>query len=280
MTTPSVKQVVIKGGRAILHIVLIGGAVCMILPFLWMVFEALKPNTEIYSSNWIPSHFAWGNFVAGLTALPFGRYFLNSALITLANVVLQTFSSAWVAYGFSRFQFRGRNILFMILVATMMVPYYVTLIPTYLEFSKLGWVNSFLPLIIPGAFGVPFYVFMMRQFLAGISREVDEAAKVDGCGPIATFFKIILPQAKPVIVTIAIFTFLGTWNDFLNPLVFINSQQKYTVALGLQYFVGQFSSQWNLMMVVALIALVPCILLFFFAQKYFTQGLVISASEK
>jgi len=274
------KDVLSRVRRTILYIILIGGALVTLLPLLWMVLEALKPNDEIYQTNWIPTHFAWGNFWAGLTVLPFGTFFLNSIIITFANVILQTASSTLIAYGFARFRFRGRGILFSILIGTLMIPYYVTLIPMYVEFDKLGWVNSFLPLIVPGAFGNAFYIFLMRQFFSAIPREMDEAAKVDGCGPFAILWRILLPQSKPALVTIGIFTFLATWNDFLNPLIYLNSMNNYTVAVGLQYFVGQYSSQWNLMMAVSLIALLPCILLFFFAQRYFIQGIVVSGSDK
>lgn len=269
-----------KIARITLHVILIAGALVTVLPFLWMVLEALKPNQEIYSANWIPSHLDWSNFMAGFTVLPFGQFFLNSAIVTLANVILQTASSTFVAYGFARFRFPGRNILFMILIATMMVPYYVTIIPMYVEFNALGWVNTLLPLIVPGAFGNAFYIFLMRQFFAAIPREMDDSAKVDGCGPVSILWRILLPQSKPALVTVGIFTFLSTWNDFLNPLIYLNSMQKYTVAVGLQYFVGQYSSEWNVMMAMSLLALFPCLLLFFFAQKYFIQGIVVSGVDK
>lgn len=263
-----------------LYVVLIGGAILTVLPLLWMLVEALRPDNEMYQTNWIPSHLAWDNFITGLTVLPFGRFFLNSAIIAISNVFLQTASSTLVAYGFARFRFRGRSLLFSILIATLMIPSYVTLIPVYVEFSKLGWINTFLPLIVPGAFGNAFYIFLMRQFFAAIPREMDEAAKVDGCGPFATLWRILLPQSVPALVTVMIFTFLDAWNDFLSPLIYLNSQSNYTVAVGLQYFVGQYSSQWNQMMAVSLVVLLPCLLLFFFAQKVFIQGIVVSGAEK
>lgn len=267
-------------GRSLLYIVLICGAIIALLPFIWMVFEALKPTTEIYSASWLPTHFEWSNFPAALTTLPFGHFFLNSAIVTLANVIFQTSSSTIVAYGFARFQFKGRRFLFLLLVATLMIPYYVTLIPVFIEFDKLGWVNTFLPLIVPGIFGNAFYIFLMRQFFGSIPRELDEAAMVEGAGPLTILFRVLIPQSFPAMITVGIYTFLSTWNDFLNPLIYLNQMQNYTVAVGLEYFVGQYSSQWNYMMAVALLALIPCILIFFFAQRYFIQGIVVSSAEK
>ncbi len=269
-----------KIARITLHVVLIAGALVALLPFIWMIFEALKPNQEIYSANWLPSRFDWSNFLTGFTVLPFGQFFVNSAIVTIANVILQTASSTFVAYGFARFRFPGRNLLFMVLIATMMVPYYVMIIPMYVEFNSLGWVNTLLPLIVPGVFGNAFYIFLMRQFFSAIPREMDDSAKVDGCGPLAILWRILLPQSMPAMVTVGIFTFLGTWNDFLNPLIYLNSMQDYTVAVGLQYFVGQYASEWNVMMAMSLLALLPCLLIFFFAQKYFIQGIVVSGVDK
>lgn len=266
--------------RFMLYAVLSGGAIFALLPFIWMLLEALKPNSQVYSASWLPTRLQWSNFWTSLTILPFGQFFLNSAIITLANVVFQTLSSTIVAYGFARFRFPGRRVLFMLLVATLMIPYYVTLIPVFIEFDKLGWVGTFLPLIVPGLFGNAFYIFLMRQFIASIPREMDEAAKVEGAGPWTILFRVLLPQSFPAMATVGIYTFLSTWNDFLNPLIYLNQMSRYTVAVGLQYFVGQYSSQWNDMMAVSLLALLPCIVLFFFAQKYFIQGIVVSSGEK
>ncbi|MCL4521112.1 MAG: carbohydrate ABC transporter permease [Firmicutes bacterium] len=277
---PRKPMVVRRIGRFVLYVVLIGGAILTLLPFVWMLLEALKPATEIYSTNWLPSKPVWSNFWQALTILPFGRFFLNSAIITLSNVILQTASSTMVAYGFSRFRFRGRNFLFMLLIATLMVPYYVTLIPVYVEFDKIGWVGTFLPLIVPAAFGNAFFIFLMRQFFSSIPKDMDESAKVDGASAWSILTRVLIPQSKPAMVTIAIFAFLGTWNDFLSPLIYLSNMNQYTVAVGLQYFVGQYTSEWNLMMAVSLLALLPCILLFFFAQKYFIQGIVVSSAEK
>lgn len=222
----------------------------------------------------------WSNFRDALMnpAMPFPRFFLNTVLIVVLTVLGATFSAALCAYGFARIRFRGREPLFILLLATMMVPGQVTMIPVYILFKELHWINTYLPLIVPAWFGGgAFSIFLLRQFFQGIPYEMEEAARIDGCGPLSTWWRIILPLSFPAMATVGIFTFMGAWNDFMGPLIYINDTEKYTLALGLNLFKGQYGTDTpQLMMAATLVVLLPVLVLFFFAQKQFIQGIVIS----
>jgi multiple sugar transport system permease protein len=222
----------------------------------------------------------WSNFREALMnpAMPFGRYFVNTLIIVVLTVLGATLSAALCAYGFARLRFRGREPLFVLLLATMMIPGQVTMIPIYILFKELHWINTYLPLIVPAWFGGgAFSIFLLRQFFQGIPFEMEEAARMDGCGPLSTWWRIILPLSFPALATIGIFRFLGSWNDFMGPLIYVNDTDKYTLALGLNLFKGQYGTDTpQLMMAATLVVLMPVLLLFFFAQKQFIQGIVIS----
>ena len=227
--------------------------------------------------SWIPSQPRWENYADVVTLVPFGRYFMNTVFVTGLVLIGTLLSCSLVAYGFSRVRFRGRNVLFAICLSTMMLPGQVTMIPLYVMFSRIGWVDTLWPLIVPSFFGSPFYIFLLRQFFLSIPREYDEAARLDGAGKLRIYWSIILPQARPALITVALFTFIGTWNDFFTPLIYINSPEHATLTLGLNMLksqiVGTGMTQWHLLMAASAMVMVPNILLFAVAQKYLVKGI-------
>jgi ABC-type glycerol-3-phosphate transport system permease component len=249
-----------------------------VIPLLWMLSTALKDmgSVFIFPPQWIPDPIVWENFGEAMTFFPFGLYYLNTCKITFTCIVGQLLTGSLVAYGFARFKVPGRDLLFMIVLSPMFLPFQVTLIPLYLLYNKLGWQDTYLPLTVPFFFGgSPFYIFLLRQFFRTIPNELDEAALIDGCSRLGILYRIILPLSKPALATVAIFSFMAHWNAFLMPLIYIDSQDKLTVALGLSRFTGMFGETlWNLLMAASLVAVLPCILVFLFAQKYFVQGIV------
>jgi multiple sugar transport system permease protein len=218
----------------------------------------------------------WENYPEALTAMPFFRYLGNTLIVTFVGMFGMLFSSSLVAYGFSRFRARWLNILFLLLLSTIMLPSQVRLIPLYIFFQKLGWVNSLLPLIVPQFFANAYDVFLLRQFFMTIPLELDDAAKIDGANPLQVLLYIILPQARPALVSVGIFHFLYAWNDFYEPLIFLHTKENWTLAVGLQTFDAIYTINTHLIMAVSVLMIVPPILLFFFSQKIFTQGVVFS----
>lgn len=262
----------------ITYIILTVGAIVVSIPFLWMVSTSLKTLEDVWviPPQWIPKPAIWKNYVDALTVMPFLKYTINTLIITIGTIIGTLLSASLVAYGFSRLRFPGRDVLFVLLLATMMIPGQVTLIPTFILFKYLGWIDTFLPLIVPSFFGgSAFAVFLLRQFFMTIPVELDEAATLDGCSPLGIYWRIILPLSKPALGTLAIFVFMFCWNDFLGPLIYINSMDKRTIALGLNSFLGMYGGDWNLMMAASVIFLLPCLIIFFLAQKAFVQGIVV-----
>jgi multiple sugar transport system permease protein len=262
------------------YLLLIPFAILFLIPFLWSISTALKPLNQafLFPPQWIPKPVMWENFVKGWKAAPFGRFFLNTTIITVLAVLGTVLSSSIVAYGFARLESFDKNILFILLLSTMMLPGQVTMIPIYILFKNLGWLNTFLPLIVPSWFGGgAFNIFLFRQFFLTIPKEFDDAAKVDGAGYFTIFWRIILPLSKPVLITITIFSIIYHWNDFLNPLIYLDKLEKFTIAIGLRYFQDNYqATQINLMMAVSLIALLPILILFLVAQRFFIKGIVLS----
>ncbi|MCD6290433.1 MAG: carbohydrate ABC transporter permease [Anaerolineae bacterium] len=251
----------------------------ILIPVFWMLSTALKADSEVFlfPPEWIPKTLHWDNFRRGLTFLPFGRYFLNTSTITLAAIIGQLLSSPLVAYAFARLRARGKNVLFMLILGTMMLPSQVTMIPVFVLFKMLGWVDTFIPLILPNFFGSAYFIFLLRQFFLTIPPELADAAKIDGCGYFGTYSRIYLPLSKPALATMVIFTFMWNWNDFMNPLIYLSSSEKWTLTLGLSRFTGMYGmTAWNLLMAASLVTILPCVVLFFFAQRYFIQGIVIT----
>ncbi|HEX7572092.1 MAG TPA: carbohydrate ABC transporter permease [Bacteroidota bacterium] len=252
-----------------------------LIPFLWMLSVSLQDAQGIFALpfRWIPDRPRWENYGAAFSAVPFGRYLFNTSVITASVLGLTLFSCTLVAYGFSRLRFPGRDLLFAVCISTMMLPGQVTMIPLYMAYARLGWVDTYLPLIVPSLFGSPFYIFLLRQFFLTIPREYDEAALLDGAGRLRIYWSIVLPLARPAIATVALFCFIGTWNDFFGPLIYLNSPEKATLTLGLNMLksqvIGSGSVQWHILMAASVLVMLPNIIVFFIAQKQFIRGIQI-----
>lgn len=256
------------------HAVLILFAILFLFPFLWLVMTSLKTPDEIFQlpPNLLPDNFQWSNYAAALETIPFARYMANTLIICAVNIVGQLFAAPLVAYSISRIPWKGRGIIFAIVVATMILPAQVQLIPQYIIFTKLGWVNTILPLTIGAFFGAPFFIFLLRQFLMGVPTELSEAAKIDGASEIRIYIRIILPILKPALVTVALFSFVWSYVDFMGPLIYLNDSAKWTITLGLQGFQQDHGAQWEKLMAASTIMTLPMIVLYFFGQKYFMQS--------
>lgn len=268
-------------GRILLYTFATLTAVMFSLPFFWTIASSLKPITEIYvfPPTMFPQDIRWANYRDVFTIAPFALFIWNTVIITALAMTGQILSASAVAYGFSRFRFPGRDALFVLVLSTMMLPWQVTIVPTFLLFRYLGWINTFLPLIVPSFFGGgAFFIFLLRQFFMTIPRDLDEAAKLDGASSVRIFWNILLPLSKPALATVAIFSFIQHWNEFIAPLIFLNSTNKFTVSIGLRYFVSTpFESdepREAILMAASLIVATPPLVLFFSAQKYFVRGIV------
>lgn len=259
-------------------------ALVFTLPFVGMVATSLKEEKQIQGFSgfldvlW-PDPVRWANYAEVFEMVPFARYIGNTALVTLLSVIGTAVSCSCAAYAFSRLRWPGRDIFFGILIATMMLPAQVTLVPTFLIFSWLGWVNTFRPLWVPTFFGVAFYIFLLRQFFLTIPRDLEEAAEIDGCGHARTFATVLLPLLKPALLAVMVFQFLASWNDFVGPLVYLNRADLLTLSVGLQAFRSLHGTQWGLMLAAATVMTVPVIVLFFAAQKYFIEGITLTGMK-
>jgi multiple sugar transport system permease protein len=262
--------------RLLLYVVVAVGGAMFAIPFVWMVRTSVMPMWQIYvfPPQWIPAEVVFDNF--RLPGLPFERWFLNSTIIVVLNIVRASAASSIVAFAFARVRFPGREALFLVVLATMMLPGQVTLIPTYLLFSRLGWLDTYLPLFLRASIADPFHVFMLRQFFRTLPRELDDAARIDGCSLFGIFLRIALPQSLPALGVLCIFEFTYNWNNFVLPLIYVNSVDKFPIALGLRLMQGQYRTNMGSMMAAALMALAPILVIFFLAQRYFVQGVVIT----
>jgi len=262
------------------HIVLLLGAIIVLFPIAWMLSTSLKSPLEVkkFPPVWIPEPIVWENYVNAVTIfpVPFWLFIWNSLFLSLANVTGAVISNTIVAFAFARLRFRGNRVLFLIVLSTMMLPQEVTMIPLFVLFSKLGWVNSYKPLIVPQFFANAFYIFLMRQFFTTIPRDLDDAARIDGCGVLGLFFRIMLPLAKPAVGIMAIFEFTGSWNWFLGPLIYLSKMETFPLALALSYLRATYRVLWSELMVVSFIAMLPPLILFFIAQKAYIQGIVVT----
>jgi len=265
-------------GAIVTHLVLICGVVVFAVPLYGLVVTALKSEAQVQNVSslraiLVPSPVVWHNFVDVTQRVPFMLYAFNSLTLVVLNVLGVAIVCPLVAYGFSRFQWPGRNLVFFLLLSTMMIPPQVTMVPLYLIFSKLGWVNTLRPLWVPAWFGVPFYIFLLRQFFLSVPRELDEAATIDGAGTFRTYWAVLLPQIRPAIITIVLFQTVGSWNDFAGPLVYINSIHKMPLALGIQSFTFSHGTHWPLLFAACTIMTLPMLILFFFTQRFFVEGI-------
>ncbi|MFB3895902.1 MAG: carbohydrate ABC transporter permease [bacterium] len=263
----------------IIYLLCTAGAVLFVLPFIWMISTSLKDSNAVFTfpPQWIPRPTQWSNYPESWTLLPFTRFLMNTCIITFSCIIGQAVSASLVAYGFARMEFKGNRTLFIILISTMMLPGQVTMIPSFLIFKALHWINTFKPLIVPAFFGGgAFFIFLLRQFFLTIPRDLDEAATIDGCNKFDIFWRIMLPLSKPVLATVVVFSFIGNWNDFMGPLIYLNSEQNYTLAIGLNLFQGYHQTSYNLLMAASLIVLLPVLIIFFLAQRYFIEGITLT----
>jgi multiple sugar transport system permease protein len=267
-----------KVSRYSAHIVLIIASFFFMIPFVWMVSTSLKPLTQVFSfpPEWIPKPVEWRNYIDAMSYIPFFTYLKNTLVITIVSTVGVVVSCPLVAYSFAKLRWPGRNILFIITIGVMMIPGQVTMIPLFLLFEKLGMVGTPYPLMIPAFFGVPFYIFLLRQFFMGLPDSLREAAKIDGAGEFRIYWQIMLPLAKPAVLAVGLFQFMASWTDFMGPLLYLTDSIQYTLSLGLQQFQSQKGSEWGLMMAVSTMMTIPVIILFFFLQKTFIRGITFT----
>lgn len=268
-----------KAARPLLsHLLLITLGALFFLPFYWLLLTSLKADAEIFALPpvWLPHRLRWDNYSRAVTFIPFFLYLRNTLIISMLSVAGSVLSCSLVAYSLAKVQWRGRDALFFLIVATMMLPAQVTMIPVFSIFKKLGWIDTFKPLIVPQFLGTAFYIFLLRQFFLGIPQELSDAARIDGCSELATYWRVILPLAKPALATVGLFTFMGAWNDFTGPLLYLNDETKATLSLGLQQFVGQHETEWAMLMAASTLMTLPMILLFFLAQRFFIEGITLT----
>ncbi|MBM7840003.1 multiple sugar transport system permease protein [Alkalihalobacillus xiaoxiensis] len=260
------------------HIVLVAASIVFLIPFIWMVSTSFKPITQVFTfpPEFLPRPFQWENYIEATKYIPFWTYTYNTAVITGLSTLGVVISCPLVAYSFAKLRWRGRNTMFAITIGVMMIPAQVTMIPLFLLFNQFGWVGTNLPLIVPAFFGVPFSIFLLRQFFKGLPDTLREAAKIDGASEWRIYWQIMFPLAKPAILAIALFQFMASWTDFLGPLIYLTEEASYTLSLGLQQFQNQQGSQWHLMMALSTMMTLPIIVLFFFMQKTFINGITFT----
>ena len=261
--------------RTMLYLFLSVCAVLCAFPFFWQIRSALMPSSEVFllPPKMLPDHPQWGNFIEALKNFELLKYLRNTLTILVPVLIGTVITCPLCAYAFARLEFPGQKLWYRIAISTLMLPFIVTFLPTYVMWSKIGLVDTFFPLILPAWFGGgTFSVFMLRSFMMGIPKSYDEAARMDGAGHLCILYKIIVPMVRPALVTISLFTIMGTWNDYFGPMMYLQSEKNYTLILGIVQFQGAFNSQWHLMMAVSTIVIIPVILVFFFGQKYFIEG--------
>lgn len=265
--------------KAVIYLTLAAVAAVLIIPLLWMLSASLKGNEEIFAipPTWIPEKIRWENYADVFDRLPFLAYLRNTTFITTLTIVGTVFSSSLVAYAFACLRWPGRDKLFIFVIATMMLPLHVIMIPLFVIFKELHWLNTYKPLIVPAFLGGgAFNIFLLRQFFLTIPGELFDAARIDGCSEWRLYWSIAMPLARPALITVAILTFMFSWNDFLGPLIYLSDQAKNTLALGLALFVGQHQTEWGILMAASIIMMIPMVLIFFFFQRYFIQGFTMS----
>jgi multiple sugar transport system permease protein len=269
--------------NSLVFVLLVALGAAFLLPFAWMFSTSLKPLNETMSlpPRWWPSTVQWHNYRDAINAMGyFWRYAGNSLFLCLMTVIGTVLSSSLVAYGFSRIEWKGRDKVFLILLATMMVPFPVIMVPTYNLFKHLGWIGTFRPLWVPAFFAGAFNVFLLRQFFLGLPQEMSEAARIDGCSELQIFYRIILPLCRPALLVVALFQFMFTWNDFLGPLIYLAEQKDFTLALGLQAFQSQQGgTAWHQLMAASTLVVLPVIILFFFTQRSFIEGIATTGGK-
>lgn len=271
-----------KGKSLFIYLAIAFFALLFILPFLWLVSTSLKGDEVIFAipPKWIPDQLHWENYSKVFDAMPFLAFLKNTVFVTIMTIIGVVLSSSLVAYAFGCLNWPGRNFLFIFILGTMMLPMQVTMIPLFVLFKEIGWLNTFKPLTVPAFFGGgAFNIFLLRQFFLTIPRDLLDAARIDGCSELTIYWKIVLPLARPALATVAILTFMATWNDFIGPLLYLSDKMKGTLALGLAMFVGQHQTEWGMLMAASVMMMIPMILIFFFFQKYFIKGFTMSGMK-
>lgn len=261
------------------YVILLLLGILVTLPFFWMLSTSLKQADDVFlfPPKWIPDPVVWSNYPRALSKVPFPIFFQNTLIVTVLAIVGTLLSASLAAYSFARIRWPGRDAVFFIVLTTLMLPYQVTLIPQFIIFRELGWIDTLLPLIVPWFFGGgPFNIFLLRQFFITIPEELDDAARIDGCSYLGIYWRIIIPMSKPVLAAVAIFAFQHHWNEFLLPLIYIHSRERYTLALGLRLFQEQYWVDWSGLMAASTVVMLPVLLIFYFAQRYFIQGIVFT----
>jgi len=263
-------------GKTLAYIVLISFSFISLIPFFWMVSTSLKPPGAVFSHppQWIPEVFVWENYRSAMSILPFHIFFRNTLYITTLATIGTVFSSTMTAYGFARLKFKGREYMFAVLLATMMIPWAIIAVPLYVQFNWMGWIDTHLPFIIPTFFGTSaFSIFLLRQYLLTIPYDLDEAALIDGCTRMGILFRVLVPIMKPALVTVAVFQILFSWNDFMGPLIFINRQANFTLTLGLNLFRNSFLTEWDHLMAAATVICIVPLIVFFIGQRHLVGGI-------
>jgi len=262
-------------GNGAIYIVMTAIAFVFMIPLFWMISTSLKGRWEVftYPPQWIPEVFHWENYREAFSRYPLGRFMLNSALLVAINLVGELLSVPLVAYGFARLRFPGKNVLFLLMLGTMMLPGHIKLIPLFTIYNRLGWLDTYWPLTLPAFFGNPFFIFLMVQYMKTIPRELDDAARIDGASTWGILYKVLLPLCKPPLTIVVVFTFLWVWNDFMQPLIFLNRFTLFPIQVGLAFFRGRYSVEWNLFMAATLVSLIPTLVLYFFSQKQLIGGI-------
>ena len=264
--------------QAAKYLVLIFTVAVFLFPVYWIFVKAVNGPVGIfkYPPDVFPRRFSFLNFSNAFSKYGLLRYFGNTLRVILFAVTGATISSAFVGYGFARMRFPGRNAFFLVVIASILIPWDVKIIPQFMQFSKLGWVNTYLPLVVPLWFGYPFYIFIFRQFISHIPYELDESAVIDGCGRFTVFTRILIPLLRPPIVTVLVLEFVRSWNDFLDPLIYLNQSSKYTLSLGIYYMISPYFMDWGAVMAASAVAVLFPVMVFFLLQKYLLGGLTFS----
>lgn len=250
-------------------------ALIFMIPLLWMISTSLKTRSEIFAwpPQWLPQNPAWQNYGEAFSKYPLAQFMLNSAFLVGVNTVGYLISVPIIAYGFARLRFPGKSVLFVLMLSTMMIPGQIKLIPLYSIYSRLGMIDTYWPLVLPSFFGEAFFVFLMIQYMRTIPRDLDEAARIDGAGTWTILYRVILPLCRPPLTVICVFTFLWTWNEFLEPLIYLNRFNSFPISVGLAFFQGRYGVEWNLFMAATLVSLAPVLILYFFAQRHLIGGI-------